>query len=226
MEARILGILRRVVGRVALAKHSCAEIPCMQGPGTFRMMLWRCQALPTIGHSRRKRRAAGLNALAPCIHRMRWRTVRIVMRWRYSVAGCLANGRHSTAERLAESSPKTACLGNGRQGARRLGRSRGQKQEEPGQPIVLIALSSGRHRPEATLYSRRATTASLPAERHLTSQSRKNTLRPCGATRDACWCDGCCIQLLEAEYAVWQGSNSCPCRLNGLVRIACCTPES
>lgn len=50
------------------AKQSCREkSPQLQGPGTAGMIVWRSQARLAIGHRRRSRRAAGLNALPPCV---------------------------------------------------------------------------------------------------------------------------------------------------------------
>jgi hypothetical protein len=125
-------------------KSSCQKIArLLQGPGTAGMMEWRFQARVAIGHSKRRRPAAGLNALPPCVD---------------GCAGWRVNGL-SCAGRKPSSPSSGAWPTKGyRRATRRLpawvtagkgpvvpGRSRGQNQQVPGWLILLIAPSSGRH---------------------------------------------------------------------------------
>ena len=100
------------------SSRSCKKTARLQGPGTAGMMEWRCQARLAIGRSKRRRRAAGLNALAPCVDGCAG-----------GLTGCHAleegrlrgawptKGTHGTPV----SDEKTASLGNGWQGAHRAG---------------------------------------------------------------------------------------------------------
>ena len=107
------------------AKQSCREkCPQLQGPGTAGMIVWRSQARLAIGHRGGGGVPAGLNALSPCVEGCAG-----------GLTGChaLEKGRLSGAwpteghMRAGASDEKTASLGNGWQGAHRIGDAHADK---------------------------------------------------------------------------------------------------
>lgn len=100
------------------------NVQLLQGPGTAGMIVWRSQARLAIGHARRRRRAAGLNARPPCVDGVRWRVNGLSCAWRKSDSRTL--GQRRDYLRATRRLPAWVTAGKGPIAP---GRSRAQNQQ-------------------------------------------------------------------------------------------------